>query len=777
MTCATQGIGDFDWDLARGDELAARLGIDRSAYPIVTAPLCAARFAAACARHSPEEVVRQAYAAFLGRAPDDSGLDAFTGKLRRGEISPGGFAYAVMRSGEFQARMGPAGGSGSSPRPARPGATLKVGVVGNCQSTGLAQCIQVMAPGFDVRPVFAWLTRDKVGEVRAILRDCDLVLAHTDDPTYSALEFCPPACRVVFLPRISFPAFHPDVVQVRSGAEPVYSPMARSSRIVYLAYRHGLGIDATVRLFREDVYRALGYLDWWRPSENALAAECEATRFPYGALFERLPRGWCFMYSPIHPKLAVLAAVARTTLRRLGLPVVCQDPDAHLADDLSRVPIWPVYPEIAARLGVPGGLDFKLDVGLGVLDLAEFVRRSFAAYKRHRARTLSLDDPPGSDFEQRFRGILETATATRRDRREPAGHPSSNPYDGLAPYQCWKTGVAGVTPADGDPVVRCRFPIDRRDRVASAGSCFAQHISRELAAHGFHYYVAEPAPTSLPPEAARQAHYGLYSARYGNVYTARQLVQLFDRAHDQFRPIESAWRRPDGRFIDPFRPAIDPAGFGSPDEVAVARAVHLEAVREMFRSLDVLVFTLGLTEAWRSAADGAVFPVAPGVVVGDHEPGRYEFVNFGVADVTADLTAFIDRLGRVNPAARLVLTVSPVPLAATYENRHVVTATAYSKAVLRAAADDVRARHPNVEYFPAYEVITGPFGRGAYFDVKARAVTPAGVGHVMRLFLKHFGSDAGPASDAGMAARLAAGFDVMCDDDPTAAASMLRPAA
>ena len=33
-----------------------------------------------------------------------------------------------------------------------------------------------------------------------------------------------------------------------------------------------------------------------------------------------------------------------------------------------------------------------------------------------------------------------------------------------------------------------------------------------------------------------------------------------------------------------------------------------------FRDLDVFVFTLGLTEAWVAKADGAVFPLAPGVV-------------------------------------------------------------------------------------------------------------------------------------------------------------------
>ena len=51
------------------------------------------------------------------------------------------------------------------------------------------------------------------------------------------------------------------------------------------------------------------------------------------------------------------------------------------------------------------------------------------------------------------------------------------------------------------------------------------------------------------------------------------------------------------------------------------------AVREMFERLDVFVFTLGLTEAWRSRIDGAVYPLAPDVVAGKMGQAAHEFVN------------------------------------------------------------------------------------------------------------------------------------------------------
>src|SRR5262249_21197263 len=159
------------------------------------------------------------------------------------------------------------------------------------------------------------------------------------------------------------------------------------------------------------------------------------------------------------------------------------------------------------------------------------------------------------------------------------------------------------------------------------------------------------------------------------------------------------------------RPQIEPDGLASADDVETARVEHLASVRRLFETLDTLVFTLGLTEAWMSAKDGAVFPLAPGVTGG--EPGDgYIFHNFTAGEVAADLRVFIGELRRVNPRAKAIVTVSPVPLIATYEDRHVLVSTTYSKAALRVAAESV-AELERVDYFPSFEIVTGSFNRGA----------------------------------------------------------------
>ena len=87
---------------------------------------------------------------------------------------------------------------------------------------------------------------------------------------------------------------------------------------------------------------------------------------------------------------------------------------------------------------------------------------------------------------------------------------------------------------------------------------------------------------------------------------------------------------------------------------------------------------------------------------------------------------------------RVILTVSPVPLVATYEDQHVLVANTFSKSILRVAAERVARTEEQVAYFPSYEIVTSPASGGCYFGDDARSVTEAGVAHVMRVFQRHY---------------------------------------
>jgi hypothetical protein len=651
---------------------------------------------------------------------------------------------------------------------------MKIASIGNCQRVSVVHSMQAMHNGLEIKEFDAASVINGSIDLESSLQDCEVIVSQKDwwtpqllDPVVARHE-----CQVVYCPRIYFEAFHPDLTYIQCHDSFVQSPMHDyHSKIVFFAYLRGLSVQTTLRLFNAEIYQALGYLNLWATSKEVLFHELRGTDFPTEELLAEWSRNGCFMHSSNHPKLLVACTIARTLLERLGLEVQVRNPEDCLIDSLGvHGPIWPVYPEIASTYGLEGHLRFKLPgAPAQFIDLEQFVSGSFDAYAKHSQEDLTT---PLISFE-RFAGLFDkvlaspsrTSVATNYPVPETnAGPARSNPYKGLPEHRFWRKAVELVEPSEVDPVVEPRFVISRRDKVASAGSCFAQHISKQLQNKGFNYFVAELPPPGISEELAQARSFSVFSARYGNIYTARQLIQLFDRAYGDFEPNEKIWQLPDGRFVDPFRPQIEPEGFQSLDELEQSRDVHLSAVRNMFERLDVFTFTLGLTEAWRSQSDGAVFPLAPGVAGGEMDFVSYQFVNFTVADVIADLNRFLTKLAVINSRAKVILTVSPVPLIATYEESHVLQATTYSKAVLRVAAEMVRKENANVDYFPSYEIIAGHFNRGAYFEDDLRSVKKQGVSHVMRLFLKHFAGES-LSEDSERAAEMARGFGIICDEE------------
>jgi hypothetical protein len=318
---------------------------------------------------------------------------------------------------------------------------------------------------------------------------------------------------------------------------------------------------------------------------------------------------------------------------------------------------------------------------------------------------------------------------------------TDHPYRTLPDYCFWRGSIVGVPFGDVDPVVRTKFRIAPDDRIATAGSCFAQHIARYLTTGGLTYFVTETAHP-LIAHISDDYNYSTFTARYGNICTSRQFLQTIQRAYGAFVPEDDTWPWTGGRVVDPYRPRIQPNGFARHEELAADRAQHFAAIRRAVEEADVFIFTLGLTEAWFHRSNGAVYPLCPGVVGGTFDEARHGFVNLGVTEVTGDLCETIDLIKARNANTRFILTVSPVPLAATRADRSVLTSTTYSKSVLRVAAEDVAARYDSVDYFPSYEIVTGAHARGQYFDEGLRDDTEAGVSHVMRLFMKHYADDA-----------------------------------
>jgi len=307
------------------------------------------------------------------------------------------------------------------------------------------------------------------------------------------------------------------------------------------------------------------------------------------------------------------------------------------------------------------------------------------------------------------------------------------PYRNLRDQAFWKTGVVQQKPESVDGMYLKRFQITPEDRIATAGSCFAQHIAKRLRSSGYSVLDMEPAPKGLDDAAKAKYGYGLYSARYGNIYTVRQLLQLLEECRGKFQPDNSTWPYR-GRWIDALRPGVEPDGLSSPEIVRELRLDHLRHVRGMIKRTNIFIFTFGLTEAWTSRVNGTVYPMAPGTMGGEYDPDVHELHNFTYEETLADFLKVRAIFRRSNPNIRFLLTVSPVPLAATATTQHVLPATVRSKSVLRAVAAALYERYDDIDYFPSYELIASSFSEGRFYEDDRRNVTSDGVDAVMRMF-------------------------------------------
>ncbi|WP_443751195.1 GSCFA domain-containing protein [Asticcacaulis solisilvae] len=308
-----------------------------------------------------------------------------------------------------------------------------------------------------------------------------------------------------------------------------------------------------------------------------------------------------------------------------------------------------------------------------------------------------------------------------------------NPYENLPEIAFWKTAVAQKSLFDIGPVWQPKFSIQPAEKVVTFGSCFAQHIGRALAKRGYAWTSFEQPPKGLSDANAKRFNYNVFSARTGNIYTTSLLHQWTRWATGDETPPAISWEK-NGRFYDPFRPAIEPDGFASEDEMLRSRQVTIKALADAIAGATYFVFTLGLTESWKNKQDGYEYAICPGTVAGVFDESQHVFDNQFYEAILAELSAAMDRMLKINPGLKFILTVSPVPLTATNSGNHVMVATMESKSTLRAVAGRLARERAEVDYFPSYEIINSPTSKGTFFEPNQRSVNPYGVNFVMDNF-------------------------------------------
>jgi hypothetical protein len=216
----------------------------------------------------------------------------------------------------------------------------------------------------------------------------------------------------------------------------------------------------------------------------------------------------------------------------------------------------------------------------------------------------------------------------------------NHPYKGLSATKFWNKFVSDKAWREVEFIDTPKFKIKASDKVVTAGSCFAQHISRYMNKVGLSILNCEPAHPLLMSHGGDVEGHNQFSARYGNIYSSSQCLELIQQALEIIPMVED-FVEESSRWYDLLRPNIQKAGFSSLHEALSDRRYHLSQVSKMFHEDVIFVFTLRLTDVWKNKSGTLTYPVFPSTLRGVFDEEKHIFKNINYLNVYEDLSEII----------------------------------------------------------------------------------------------------------------------------------------
>jgi hypothetical protein len=282
------------------------------------------------------------------------------------------------------------------------------------------------------------------------------------------------------------------------------------------------------------------------------------------------------------------------------------------------------------------------------------------------------------------------------------------------------------------PRIEPKFRFVRDDKFYAIGSCFARGIEQALTQRGVAVESAAPEFAKLQPVNKEVTGLG-FTNKYNTFSILNELRWALDP--EAVFPKESIIQVTESTWFDPHcTPTLQLAGFAE----TLNRRALMQAVAKRVAHCRAVVITLGLVEVWRDGEADVYTNSTPVRSALKTHPNRYEFHLTSFAQNWDNLEAIHALLTRYgHPDLRIVITVSPVPLLATFSTMDVVVANTYGKSLLRAIAHQWAAAHANVDYFPSYEIVQNS-DRAATWERDLRHVKGTGTQHIMDLFVRNY---------------------------------------
>ena len=221
--------------------------------------------------------------------------------------------------------------------------------------------------------------------------------------------------------------------------------------------------------------------------------------------------------------------------------------------------------------------------------------------------------------------------------------------------------------------------ITRDTPIVTIGSCFAREVAGYL--YGKGYNIQTPADDKDPNAVTKELE--SFNEGVNNTFALRQ---LFEWVFLNKEPQDETWHKEDKSTIKRSK-------------------LQRESAFERFSTAEVFVFTLGLSEVWYNKETEDVFWRA--VPYNQYDETKHAFRVSTVDENKENIKRIIGIIKQHVPGAKIIFTLSPVPLIATFRPVSCITASTVSKAILRVAIDEVVREYinDNVFYWPSYEMV------------------------------------------------------------------------
>lgn len=278
-----------------------------------------------------------------------------------------------------------------------------------------------------------------------------------------------------------------------------------------------------------------------------------------------------------------------------------------------------------------------------------------------------------------------------------------------------------------DIQVKPKFSMEEGQSIYAMGSCFAREIELALSKERFDILSFDDAVIGGELfESKVQFGAGSFLFRYTTASMRMEIGRVLGEIHV-----------PDDKLLSGPPEALLDLNFGGNctrgdlDLIAARRHVTRELGQGLKRA-DIVVLTLGLTEAWYDKDAGLYINSAPDLSL-LRRGQRFELHSLDYKENFDNITACIDMIRAHNKNAKFVITVSPIPLQATFTGEDVIVASMRSKSTLRAVAADITRDDPDALYFPSYEMAMYSDPHIAWKGDR-RHVTREMVSHIIRRF-------------------------------------------